>query len=190
MKIAFIGSQCTGKTSLIEELLKNDKFENYNKSVNVVSTLAKEMGDWKFSDDTTPIFQKILMDKFISDAFCNKSFTLYDRTTIDCYVYSKWLYDFTNHMSDDEFGYITDRFYKSLWLYDHVFYLKPEFAYVNNGVRSNNMAYRDQITQLFDETITELKENFGKSVDHIGIHISGTMEERVDSVLKYLEGGK
>ena len=62
--------------------------------------------------------------------------------------------------------------------YDYIFYIRPEFDIVDDGVRSISLDFRDEISDLFEGFITELPR------EHITV--SGSVRERVDQVLKVI----
>ena len=56
--------------------------------------------------------------------------------------------------------------------YDYIFYLKPEFDIVDDGTRSTNVQFRDDIVELFDRYIKHIKVPV--------INLTGTVEERLE----------
>ena len=58
--------------------------------------------------------------------------------------------------------------------YDHIFYLVPEFSLEDDGVRSTNLKFRDDIVDLFDHYIKEYKIPVTK--------LTGTVEQRLNKI--------
>jgi nicotinamide riboside kinase len=56
--------------------------------------------------------------------------------------------------------------------YDYIFYLKPEFDIVDDGTRSTNTQFRDDIVELFDRYIKHIKIPI--------VYLTGTVEERLE----------
>jgi nicotinamide riboside kinase len=56
--------------------------------------------------------------------------------------------------------------------YDYIFYLKPEFDIVDDGTRSTNTQFRDDIVELFDRYIKHIKVPI--------VYLTGTVEERLE----------
>ena len=60
--------------------------------------------------------------------------------------------------------------------YDYIFYIRPEFPIIDDGVRSIDPQFRDDINDIFEGFINELPR------EHITV--SGSVRDRVSQVLK------
>ena len=65
--------------------------------------------------------------------------------------------------------------------YDKIFYLKPEFGIVDDGVRSNSVQFRDEIASIFERYIAEFNLRKWNVVE-----ISGSVEERLKAIKKVM----
>jgi hypothetical protein len=83
---------------------------------------------------------------------------LTDRTALDGLVYSAYLFK-NNKIDASTLRYVKDVFNKVWHSYDYVFYIEPEFEIVDDGVRSINKQFRDEIADLFEATIEKEKLN-------------------------------
>ena len=63
--------------------------------------------------------------------------------------------------------------------YDYLFYIRPEFDIVDDGVRSIDPNFRDEISEIFEGFITELPREI--------TIVSGSVRERLDQVMKYIK---
>jgi nicotinamide riboside kinase len=94
-----------------------------------------------------------------------------DRCVIDGAVYTEWLYRegkverWVSDYAENVFKHYKDR-------YDYIFYLKPEFAIVDDGTRSINVKFRDEIVDLFDTYIKQLNVPV--------ITLTGSVQERLE----------
>jgi len=60
-------------------------------------------------------------------------------------------------------------------MYDHLFYIAPEFPIEDDGVRSSSEQWQNEIVEIFEDTILE----FGLNV----IRVSGSVRQRVNIIL-------
>jgi nicotinamide riboside kinase len=104
---------------------------------------------------------------------------LTDRTALDGLVYSLYLYK-NNKISANTLKYVKDVFHEVWIAYDYVFYIEPEFEIVDDGVRSINKQFRDEIADLFETTIEKEKLNMHR--------VKGSVRDRVNTIIDHLEG--
>jgi nicotinamide riboside kinase len=100
-----------------------------------------------------------------------------DRACLDGLVYTRWLYE-NDKVSGDTFLFAEEVFDKVYPQYDKVFWLRPEFALVEDGTRSNDLNFRNEIDSLFEHYVNN------KNLDVI--KLSGSVRERVNSALEEL----
>jgi len=130
------------------------------------------------NEDGTDVTQRLVMNEHIVNVFMNDKM-LTDRTALDGLVYSTYLLK-TNKINASTMKYVKDVFHKVWNTYDHVFYIEPEFDIVDDGVRSVNKQFRDEIADLFEMTIEKEK---------LSIHrVKGSVRNRVNTIVDYLEG--
>ena len=58
--------------------------------------------------------------------------------------------------------------------YDYIFYLVPEFDIEDDGVRSTDIDFRNEIVELFEKYI--------KAIDIPVIKLTGTVEQRLNKI--------
>ena len=175
MKIAFTGTHSTGKTTLLNELKKVHNFEGFTFVEEITRTLKKqgyvinEMG----GDET----QQMVMDSHIKAI--NFENSILDRCALDGIVYTHYLFN-NNQVSDEVFQSAFQTFLKLIWKYDIILHLKPEFDIVEDGVRSSNKEFQNEIDVLFD-----------KYIDLFNIktyRLSGSVEERLEQIKEIVNG--
>ena len=107
--------------------------------------------------NTTHI-QNIVKPKFISD-----------RCILDSMVYTSWLYS-EKKIDHWVYNFAKNSFKMLIDQYDYIFYLKPEFDLVDDGVRSSDVEFRNKISDLFEYYI----DNY-----LVDVHtLTGTVEQR------------
>ena len=177
MIISFTGAQSTGKTTLLNELKKWKEFEDYvfiDEITRNVSKLGMNINEK--GDDAT---QTAIMNAHIENLKKGDNLIL-DRCSLDGVVYTHYLYSH-GRVSRDTFDYARQIFTETCLKYDKIFYLKPEFDIVNDGVRSSSVQFRDEIADIFEIYITEF--NLGKwNV----VELSGSVEDRLKAIKKVM----
>lgn len=150
-RIAFVGAQSTGKTTLLDCL--KDK---YGDSIKIFKETTRTVMNRGFSinEKSTVETQNAILELHIENL--NNSSTgvnVFDRCILDWYVYTLYLY---NNNSDIPKEYITkvrNTLRQYIHMYDKIFYLSPLDTITDDGVRSTNIQYRDDIVSIFKRTI-------------------------------------
>ena len=170
MKIGFIGAQGTGKTTLlnaVHEILPH--FKKCTESTRWVKSLGFDINELG-----TDLTQELILMKHLDNLFLNDEM-LTDRTLIDCFVYTEWLYE-NGKVSLETLNKTRAAMDKLLYNYDMIFYLPIEFEVEDDGVRSVNDSFRKEIDTKF-KTI----------VDTLGIpSLTGSIEERTQQVINFI----
>ena len=91
-KIGIIGTQCVGKTTLIQDM--KEKWPTFTTPEKSYRDLVKEK-NLPINKTGTKEGQEAILNCLVDQAMENvgKSKIIYDRTTVDNLVYSLWLYD-------------------------------------------------------------------------------------------------
>ena len=157
MKIAIIGSQCTGKTTLLNKIketkILSDKFVYLNK---VVRSLVKEQ-NIKINADgahqkNVRIFNNMVTDRSCIDAL---AYTLYNK----------------NLFTPQQLEVFEDLFFNTFALYDKIFYLPIEIELKSDGFRSLDPIFRKEIDKLFLYILEKYQIKF--------VTLRGSIEERL-----------
>ena len=175
MIVSFTGAQSTGKTTLLNELRKCKEFEDYvfiDEITRNVSKLGMNINEK--GDDAT---QTAIMNAHIENLKKGNNLVL-DRCSLDGVVYTHYLY-LHGKVSKDTFDYARQVFFETCLKYDKIFYLKPEFNIVEDGVRSNSVQFRDEIASIFEGYIADF--NLRK---YNVVELTGSVEERLEAVKK------
>jgi nicotinamide riboside kinase len=176
MRIGITGAQSVGKTTLLNALRSERFFTSYT-LCDEVTRRIRSYG-LPINEDGTNVTQRLIMNEHIVNVFLNNSM-LTDRTALDGLVYSTYLFKH-NKIDYKTMRYVTDVF-DSVWeKYDHVFYIEPEFEIEDDGTRSINKAFRDEIVEIFEHVID--KKNLSLT------RVKGSVRNRVDTIIDILEG--
>ena len=176
MKIGITGAQSVGKTTLLNALRSEKLFKDYV-ICDEVTRRVKSYG-LPINEEGTDTTQRLIMNEHIVNVFMYGNM-LTDRTALDGLVYSAYLYKI-NQINSNTMKYVKDVFNKVWHSYDYVFYIEPEFEIVDDGVRSINKQFRDEIADLFEATIEKEKLNM--------LRVKGSVRNRVNTIIDHLEG--
>jgi nicotinamide riboside kinase len=176
MRIGITGAQSVGKTTLLNAL-RSEKFFNDYIICDEVTRRVKSYG-LPINEDGTDNTQRLIMNEHIYNVFMFNNM-LTDRTALDGLIYSKYLYK-QNQISISTLKHVRQVFDKVWPEYDHVFYIEPEFDIVDDGVRSVDVNFRNEIADLFETTIEKEKLSMHR--------VRGSVRNRVNSIIDLLEG--
>ncbi len=176
MRIGITGAQSVGKTTLLNALRSEKLFKDYV-ICDEVTRRVKSYG-LPINEEGNDNTQRLIMNEHIVNVFMHGNM-LTDRTALDGLVYSAYLYN-KDQININTFKYVREVFNKVWNSYDYVFYIEPEFEIVNDGVRSINKQFRDEIAELFEYTIEKEKLTMHR--------VKGSVRDRVNTIIDFLEG--
>lgn len=172
LKINFVGSQGTGKSTLLESMRKDLEFKGLKFQTEIVRKLVKtknlsinESGDANSQRIFFNVYEKVLQ----------KTGYVSDRCLIDVYAYTNWLYDHKNTNSQELKNLYAEilRQRSSIRNRDFglVIYFPIEFDIVADGVRSVNKEFQKEIDDIIVDTLTKF--------DILYFTITGSVEQRL-----------
>lgn len=175
MRIAISGAQSVGKTTILNALRSEDIFKDYH----IANEVTRRVGSYglPINENGTDLTQRLIMQEHIVNTFMYDNF-IADRSAWDGFVYSVYLWN-KGRISYDTLNYSQLIFMKVQPTYDLQFYIEPEFDIVDDGVRSVDKSFRDDIIRLFESTAVEYKMN--------AVRLTGSVRERVQQVLTAIE---
>ena len=151
MKIAFMGSACSGKTTLIEQFIKN--WPNFKKSEKTYRDLILEKG-LDINKQGTKESQSIILDALIEEINTATPNTVLDRCVIDNAVHTLWLH--ANKKVTDDFVITTKyKIRDVISKYDIIFYVprSREIKLEEKENREIDEAYIDEIDNIFSAVV-------------------------------------
>jgi hypothetical protein len=163
MKIAFIGTHCNGKTSLIEEFLQ--KWPMYKRPEKTYRELLKEKkvtNNKEGTEESQKAILNALIDEIQEAVATGDKDIVFDRCVIDNIVYSLWLNE-NNKVSDQ---FIMDSKFlalQSLKMLDIIFYLplREEIKITEKETRETDPSYRKEIDNIFNALVQTYEKNTG-----------------------------
>ena len=176
MRIGITGAQSVGKTTLLNALRSEKLFKDY--AICDEGTRRVKSYGLPINEDGTDVTQLLIMNEHIYNVFMYDNM-LTDRTALDGFVYSTYLFKH-GKISDKAMGRVRDVFNRVWEQYDQVFYIEPEFEIVDDGTRSIDVAFRDEIAELFETTIEKRKLSM--------LRVKGSVRNRVNTIIDHLEG--
>jgi len=170
-RLALVGSSSTGK-STVYELLKNKlpKYDFINES-----TRRIKQYDFPINENGTDTTQ-LAISSFHLEALLKPYNLVLDRCYMDLVVY-------TNTLKSVRMN--TKAFIQNTWNrvkdeYTHYVYFPIEFKAVNDGVRSVNENWRNEIDERFQEELEKI-------ADHRKLTITGSPMQRVDQIMEFIK---
>ena len=172
VRVAFSGAQSTGKTTLLNALRSSADFKD-SKFWDEITGQIKEQG-FEINEQGTDATQlKIMQEhkrRVQADDADNSGLVIFDRCSLDGLVYTQYLYN-KGQVSKETLDEATRVFEETISSWDAIFFLRPEFEIVDDGVRSVNVEFHRNIVFLFDHFI----EKYNLQV----IQLTGSVEDRV-----------
>jgi GTPase SAR1 family protein len=172
VRIGISGAQSVGKTTLLNALRSEKCFKDYDIR-NEVTRSVKALGI-NINESGSDISQQLIMKEHIYNLVMFDDM-ITDRTSLDGIVYTYWLHE-QGKVSNECFEECFRVFQKTYPMYDHIFFIRPEFPIEDDGVRSASKEWQDEIADIFESFL--LKCNIPVTF------VSGSVRERVNTILK------
>ena len=183
MIFSFTGAQSTGKTTLLNHLHKCNGDYPFE-FVPEVTRLVMRNYEMPINEKGDDLTQLLIMTEHVRNVFNHRAdriirgtHMIFDRCALDGIVYSVWL---LNNRKISRACYdACDLIYKSLQdKYDVIFYTSPDdVKLVDDGERSVNVRFRNDILELFDVYMTG-PMRVGAEI----VELKGTVKERLQTV--------
>ena len=169
-RIALVGASSTGKTT-VYELLKNKlpKYEFINESTRTVAEYGFPINEQGTSET------QLAISSFHLEALLTPYNTVLDRCYLDLVVYSSLM----PNCSEEAFNYINATWDRIKDEYTHYIYFPIEFDAVNDGVRSVDEKWREDVDKEFYLNLKEINKPC--------LTITGSPMQRVEQILKFIE---
>lgn len=154
MKIGFVGSQGCGKTTTAYELAAGLK--KMKNDVYILSEVARSC-PFELNEQATQKTQLWIFGKQLTREQSSKGDILIsDRTLMDSFCYGI-------RACPDLFEPLTPFVKEYIKTYDFIFYLEPNDNYlVEDGVRSTNKEFRDEIDSIISKYLKKLDVDYVK----------------------------
>jgi|3_EtaG_2_1085321.scaffolds.fasta_scaffold22241_3 nicotinamide riboside kinase len=177
VRISVSGVQSSGKTTILQQLKTDSNISSRFKFIEKITRNIKNKGldinNQGIHYDTT---QLLIMAGHIENSL-NDNIIL-DRCALDGLAYTTYLY---KHKKVQQWvlDYAIKVFEKLQPIYDIIFITLPEFGIENDGTRSIDKNFRDEMVEIFDNIIVKYKL--------FVVYLSGSVEERTERIKKQIE---
>lgn len=176
VKVNFVGTQGTGKTTLLEAARKDEAFKDFQFCTEIVRDLVKKK-NLSINESGNAKSQKVFFDAY--NKILNKDGYISDRCIIDVHAYTNYLYDYKSSNSEKEFQSLykeilrENSILKSLNKdsFGIIIYFPIEFELVDDGIRSLNVYFQEYIDQYIVNTLNKYQLPF--------YTIRGSVEQRL-----------
>ena len=189
MIFSFTGAQCTGKTTLLKHLYKENGDYPFVFIPEVTRLIRREY-NMPINEGGDDLTQMLIMTEHVRNVFRDRTdyiirgvHQIFDRCALDGIVYSHYLLDKgkINRATYDA----CDLIYKKLInKYDVIFYTShKDVELVDDGERSVDKIFREDIIGLFDMYMQYNIIEKGPRV----VHLEGSVEERLKTIKSTLD---
>jgi len=180
VKVGISGAQGTGKSTIIKKLKVDKTICDKYELVEEITRNVKRKGlDINNQGKQYNLTQLLIMNGHIENSLIQNS--ILDRCALDGLVYTKYLWEY-GKVETWVMDYALRVFEMLLPKYNHIFYIPPEFKIHDDGVRSVDTGFRDDIVRIFELYISTFNIN--------PIKLTGSVDERVKTVKQYLDDTK
>ena len=189
MIFSFTGAQCTGKTTLLKRLHKENGDYPFVFIPEVTRLIRREY-NMPINEGGDDLTQMLIMTEHVRNVFRDRAdyiirgvHQIFDRCALDGIVYSHYLLD--KGKIDRATYDACDLIYKKLInKYDVIFYTSHEdVELVDDGERSVDKIFREDIIGLFDMYMQYNIIEKGPRV----VHLEGTVKERLKTIKSTLD---
>jgi nicotinamide riboside kinase len=184
--ISFSGAQSTGKSTLLNKLTSI-----FTDSCFFIPEITRQLREKGFvinedGDDTT---QRAIINahednmdaaNLVASGMGAKN-VIMDRCIWDGVIYTSWLHH-EGRVDKKTVDYAYDTFDLLIGSYDLIFYTEPgDVPLVDDGERSANKEFRDQIIEMFENSLFEVSKHTEV------VRLKGSVEKRMKTILEYLK---
>lgn len=181
MRVSFTGAQSTGKSTLLQackEIYKDYKF------VDEVTRYVRRTYDVKINEIGGTETQLYILAEHIKNHLKPDENLILDRCILDGYIYTKYQV-LQGKVKEDVLRAFSGVYNLLMDKIDYIFYTDPvDVKLVDDGERSVDFKFRDDIIELFEDMITYKMSP--KNREKV-VRLSGTVEERMKVIKKYLK---
>jgi len=165
MRIALIGSHCTGKSTLVENFLK--QWPMYKRPEKTYRDIIKEQ-KLNINKEGDKQSQKAILNALIDEvqiaSTSDHKHIIFDRCTVDNIAYSLW------HYAKDTPGFTVEYIIDSKTIaalslkhLDVIFYIpvRKEIPITPKEGRDLDLVFREEIDNIFDSLVESYEKNTG-----------------------------
>ena len=195
MKIVFVGAPCVGKSTLIENFLK--EWPMYKRPEKTYRDIVKQQG-LKINKQGTKESQKIILDALVEEAqqaiATGDEYLVFDRCVVDNIAFTLW------HYAKETPGFTSEFVMDSktiaamtLKYFDIIFYLplRQEISIVDKELRETDPVFREEIDNIFSSLVDSYEQNtkafFPAEDCPAVIRLNGPLDMRLPQLKLYIK---
>ena len=181
MLASFSGAQSSGKTTLLNKC--KEELTDWYFVDEVTRYVHRKYGE-SINEDGTDMTQLLIINNHIENNYLPRTVSesqsnfILDRCILDGVVYTEWLFE-NGKVSEWVYDYSKNVFLKIKDDIDVIFYTDPNIPVVDDGVRSTNQKFRDDIIRKFEKYI--VKYNVEVTI------LAGDVNERMNTILETIK---
>jgi nicotinamide riboside kinase len=160
MRIAIVGAQGTGKTTLLNKIKESGILDDsYVFMDEIVRSLVRKK-NIKINEEGDYESQLLILQTHQANAL-NHSHMVTDRSCVDAEAYA--LYNHSKgYFTEEEMNEFEEIFLSTLVLYDKVFFLPVEFDIVSDNFRSTDKSFQKNISDIMEGLLEACSIDFIK----------------------------
>ena len=157
MLISFSGAQSTGKSTLLK--VCQDIIPEWS-YIPEITRLVKREYDLPINEGGNDVTQMMIAGEHLRNAYTKRDIpTVLDRCSLDGLVYTHWLCEYGS-VSMGAYTHARWVFDNTIDKYGLIVYTQPEDVPVDNdGERSVNVEFRNQIIELFEKYLSAIPQS-------------------------------
>ena len=173
MKIAISGAHSQGKTTILNSLRSIPTFSDYKFVDSPTRALQSSV---QINENGTQDTQVSIMYNHYVNVSTNGKAVVFDRCALDGMAYTMY---FSTKINVSVLESLRLMYLYLMQQYDYVFYIAPELVPTNDGTRSINSSFFEEIKSNFNYLI--------KHDQHKIYTLSGTNEQRINTILNTIK---
>lgn len=180
MNIAFAGTHCTGKTTLLKQLMELFPADEKHIYITEIARSIIQRGFPLNMDATKDSYANYINDQLTAErGMKNAELFISDRTLLDPLAYARVNKNYVAADIDDFFIEMME----NIWLlekkqYDIYIFFPIEFPLVEDGIRPVNQIYRQKVSEMIWDLLNRHHINYTS--------VSGTHDERLGQLMKII----
>lgn len=180
MIVSFTGAQSTGKSTLLEKCRGDKRFESYEFEPEVTRWVKKTYG-LSINEAGDDFTQLAILNRHMHNylIYRDKDVIL-DRCIVDGLVYTQYLH-LNNKVSADVLDAATHLYNKLVDKIDIIFYTEPDIPLVDDGERSVNVEFRNEIIGIFEKILCSAETSTKV------VRLKGSVENRMKVIYNEIE---
>lgn len=181
MNISFSGAQSTGKTTLLDICQREsvDDLSLFNQFTFVpeVTRLVKRKYNLPINERGNDLTQLCIIHQHVENYINNiNNNVIMDRCILDGVVYTEYLHE-KKGVDKEVLDYARYVYNLLINKIDIIFYTDPEIPLIDDGERSIDIGFRNDIIEKFETYIKPLKNV---------VRLTGSVEERMEQLKRYI----